>query len=252
MAYEQLIHICSDLLNSSRTVPLCDLGKQIIILSQTINSLSQTHNARRVEEDVAQNLLNQGTLSSIDVRQVPDYKKDIISLNDVSIPVFKEIKCSVVDEPTDVPNAKLYYIKEFKQYGIRINGHLLHGDIGIIGNKEYLMCKHGNGCHIVLEGRICPRYHNVRDLVKLRSQLSQENYQKIIDHYRIPYFHRTSFQTATKRDGKIKHQIKQRQIGNRSTLYYDLERECDFDIDYRPLQLAHDMLIWLILTELKK
>ncbi len=216
-----LTEFCDKLLFEANKGTLLSLGRQIVTLSQVMNSMIDIYNKRRITE--------------------PTEKEPDPIVSD-SIPHL------TVESPTEVPDAKLYYVKQYEQYAVRINGHLIHGNIGIIGNKQSTSCKYHNKCKTVLSGKICKYYHDVSELVHLRGLLTCEAYQKIMRHYKIPYFSKQSFLHDTSSSCKV-YNCAQRKLGNRTSLEYDICKDIHNDVDNRPLQLAHDMLIWLVMCK---
>jgi hypothetical protein len=162
------------------------------------------------------------------------------NLINVNIAPNIPIKVISVNSLYDIPITPMYWINDICQFGININGVVLRGNIGNIfdkshiqsGNKisQTIICKYGNTCKLIMNGKLCKFYHDPCDLLKIyKSGLMTRN---IYDIYKS--LHRNFINTSWLHTNiyNNKKNINMRHFGSRNTL------KCDFDL----MNLNHDIL----------
>jgi hypothetical protein len=170
--------------------------------------------------------------------------------------------CSPNDEMTeivDIATSNLTWIPELNQYGLKINGILIRGNLAniydkkIIYNKnvnthQIVFCGDGNTCQKILKEEYCKFYHDPLDLLELKNQgkISKEFYKKHIVEY-PRNFSNTSWIYCDDQNKKNKYM---RIIGAKQNLDYDAKTLRLTDpIYYKQIiedlkqQIMHDILV---------
>ena len=161
---------------------------------------------------------------------------------------------SVVDSPSDIPNSPIYWIKNINQFGIRVGGTLLRGNVGNVYYKKHiqdnydvrqtLICKYGNKCKSLFEKRKCKFYHDPVDLLQLLNcgLITKQTYKRQNTHRN---FMNTSWMMTdmptNKKNASMRH------FGSRNTLRYEFDlmsiENGNHGIQNFKHQLMHDILV---------
>lgn len=174
--------------------------------------------------------------SSLGILQVlnPLESKEIIK--GVSIPI------TIVDKLQDIPTAKIYYIKEFKQYAMNINGVVIRGNIGNIveyQSEHSTYCDYGIYCKSLKNNKTCNYYHDPTDYIDLKIPVPNIKKNFTVGSWLYS-------QTKTPRTHYTRH------IGSYDKLAHDLNtiKKTQFreELQNRECQLMHDLLIYMILV----
>ena len=159
---------------------------------------------------------------------------------------------------TDIPNTELFWLKDFKQFAIQINGIILKGNIGNIFSRgedpiNILNCKELH-CDKLLSNNICDPcnyYHHPEQLVLLykKNKLTFDTLEFYLN--RPKNFDKNSFLYCNK--PICKKNIRLRHFGNRETLVQDLElnylRNKESVENFKE-QVFHDILILMAINQL--
>ena len=171
----------------------------------------------------------------------PDQKYKFVA-PDVRLPVV------IIDNINDLPDYNLYYLKEFDQFAIKINGHIFRGNIGNIinsnipnkkNNKLLITCMYGKECTHIDKNK-CTFYHDVLDYKKYNTTILQERLDKQI-HIRN-FQDKSWLYTPEAQNIKNKHM---RHIGSRNRLSMDIPLIADIEKNLIKDQLIHDLLVSL-------
>ena len=170
------------------------------------------------------------------------------------------IKVIPVNSIHDIPRTPIYWINNISQFGININGVLFRGNIGNIYNKSHIrsgnkisqtvICKYGNSCKSIIEGKLCKFYHDPHSLLKIYESnlISHKTYNL----YKLS--HRNFINTSWIHTNiyNNKKNINMRHFGSRNTLKYDFNI---MDMESKQLtnihmqnykhQCIHDILVVL-------
>jgi hypothetical protein len=156
----------------------------------------------------------------------------------------------------DKPEGQLFYISDLNQYGIKIFGKELLGNIGHVYNKNLLKsgrtvlhqvidCKYGNNCRKILSQKYCKFFHEPFELKKLldKEQINDDFYKTCIGHSHNFLNINWLYSTDTVSKNKAT-----RQISSKETLGYDielmrLENSSKENIKKLQQQLMHDLLV---------
>lgn len=179
--------------------------------------------------------------------------------DDESQKFFKNVTYTELSSINEILNGKLYWIKDLKQYCIKINGKILYGDIGNIytkhmNNKNMIniyRCKNHNRCKNILKQKVCKFYH---DPIKLK-ELVDMNYITTKFYNKQISFPRNFINTSWLYDSYNNNNY-MRNIGSRSKILNDIEylkltkspQIINKLEDYKN-QTFHDLLIILLLEE---
>jgi hypothetical protein len=162
------------------------------------------------------------------------------SMNSVEIVPGIKIAASTIEHEKEIPSIlNVFYIKNLRQFGIRINGHLISGNIGNLcqyNDKSTSYCAYGTKCKNLIQDKKCRYYHPYNDYRVLGIRYPSEN---------IKNFTYGSWLYSKKKDEYYRH------IGNRATLLTDISNlkkvEFQREIQNREAQLMHDILVYLCL-----
>ena len=151
-----------------------------------------------------------------------DWKNISRSEKNYEVAPFVNIGVKYVDKVSDLPNYNMYYVKETNNFAFQINGVIFMGHIGNI-TKKPLQIKCNKKCK-----KNCPYYHNG-----------------------IRNFSTGCWLYTDKINNKTKNM---RHIGNRETLFQDIERigsspQKDNEIELWDAQIIHDILVTLALHQ---
>ena len=165
-----------------------------------------------------------------------DEKKNIV--DDISLPV------KTVENASDIPLSKIYYINSLKQYAINIEGVIIKGNIGNIMNyreKYTARCEYGIKCKNFSNKKPCEYYHEPEDYISVGIEVPDDN---IRNYTTGSWIYSTN---------KNPHAYYTRHIGSRDSLGYDLKMlnkiQYHEEIANREGQIIHDLLIYFILHE---
>lgn len=161
---------------------------------------------------------------------------------DIKLPV------TMVKSPNDLPDYNLYYLEDYDQFAIKINGHIFRGNIGNIitnnhinknNNKLVISCMYKQNCtHI--ENNNCTFYHDLIDYKKCTKDILQERYNKQI-HIRN-FQDKSWLYTNEPQNIKNRHM---RHVGSRNKLAIDIQLLSDMEKNMIRDQLIHDILVVL-------
>jgi len=160
----------------------------------------------------------------------------------VQIPVI------MVDTIKDLPNYNMFFIKDFAQFAIKINGQVLRGNIGHIdtNNKQCkrvkrntTKCIYNSGCDYI-DTNECSFYHDMLDYERYTPDvLEQRKKQNIhIRNYRNHNWLYTS-EPQNSKNNYMKH------IGSEDRLSTDIPLVSESEIDLLKDMLLHDLLVSL-------
>ena len=145
-----------------------------------------------------------------------------------------------------IPNTKLYWVDDIKQFAVRINNVIVRGNIGNIfpkdiSNKNLIKCQNGSKCINMIKNNMCSYLH---DPIEMKDIINQS---QIIRNYT-----NSSWMYASNSIDRKNRQM--RHIGNRSSLNHDIEKmskrdkkSIDNEIDMIINQVMHDLLILMAL-----
>jgi hypothetical protein len=164
----------------------------------------------------------------------PEEKKEIA--NNIDLPV------KIVEKECEIPISKLYYVKEYDQYAINIEGLIIRGNLSNIveyQTEKSARCEYGIECKSFKKNIPCKYYHDPDDYIKLNIPIPKDN----IRNYTVGSW-------LYSRNKRPKTYFT-RHIGSGDTILYDLVKlrkmQYKEEIDNREGQLIHDLLIYLIL-----
>ena len=171
----------------------------------------------------------------------PDQKYEKVAPG-VQIPVI------MVDTIEDLPNYNMFFIKEFAQFAIKINGQVLRGNVGHIYThskqckqikRNTIKCIYNSGCDYI-DTNDCSFYHDVLDYGKYTPDvLAQRKTQNIhVRNYRSQNWIYTS-EPQNSKNNYMKH------IGSEDKLSADISLVSESEIDILKDMLMHDILVSL-------
>lgn len=164
--------------------------------------------------------------SSVYIIEKEDTKlSDLQSLKIKDEEVAPGVRLQALEVPTVdfIPDTPLYRISSTGEWGIRVMGVPLIGQIGEISNgKKHLICRAR-----VHDIKSCPKHHAGDP-----------------PHWLPSMFMHCTQPLSTKN-------VNMRHVGNRSTLSTDIKRVQTAEIERRRAQLAHDLLIQLVLSKIE-
>jgi hypothetical protein len=154
----------------------------------------------------------------------------------------------IVQSFDKVPNTNIYYIEETKQFAVKINGVLLHGNIGEIYPKNaknvihVKKCSLQDSCKAFKNGK-CKYYHDIN--VKSKSKTNQ-------DTVHIRNF--TSCNWNHTKELKTSKNLHMRHFGSRSSLANDLDilkmdSSKNIEIEQFTATILHDLLVMAALNQ---
>jgi len=208
--------------------------EQIKSVSRRIEIIHRTC-LNKIEEHVNKTKLNEEKINMIGMHKwgiekyyhcpsiYTDTNVDIVPGIDTNVKIVKHIDM--------IPNAKIYWIEDIKQFAFRINNIVLKGNLGNIFAKgvssvNVVKCHHGSKC----ANNKCPYWHSP----------ATRNYTNASWVY--------SSDAINRKNRQMRH------IGSRGTLNHDLEKMSRWDneliddeVEMLISQTMHDLLILMSL-----
>lgn len=139
------------------------------------------------------------------------------------------ISLPVITVPTEdfIPDSQLYYIRSTDEFGVRINGTLIHGCVRDISQgQSSIKCRAGAACRVAR----CPWGHP--------SSVTDEGGPRTLQTWSPGTWIYTD--RALKKEN-----VHMRHIGNRGTLLPDIAAATRVELATRAQQTAHDLLVQL-------
>ncbi len=166
------------------------------------------------------------------------------------------MRVKTVKNINEVPNSKLYWVENIKQFAIRVNNILIRGNVGntyttkISHIKNTIKCKFGPECDEFISGSESPNctyYHDPLELVKDNIEVNKP----IIRNYT----NKSWLFTQTEINNKNKYM---KHLGSRDSLKTDVyklikanKNIVNNEIDMLINQSMHNLLILLVLSKNK-
>lgn len=155
-----------------------------------------------------------------------------------------KVNVNVVKTEDDIPNTPLYWIESLGQFGTRINGVLLRGNIGNIQTTPIRSCSKGINCPFLRKGKYCKYYHDIRDVKSVRevTEIPEDTYlmySKPRNYLNVSWLYTKGLKTQKNKNMRF--------FGSRNTLKTDIQIESiENKTDWIGLQrdqTFHDLLV---------
>lgn len=161
-------------------------------------------------------------------------------LPSVTIPVHR------VQTREAIPVHPLYYVENEKQFATNIAGCIVAGHIGNIAERNAprtAACQYRQECSTLLSGRCCDYWHAPQDYLAAGQQVPQKHWRN---------FTAGQFVYAGRAQLDKSSHYSARHVGSRAMMMVDLRRlargNYHEEIEARASQLAHDLLVFLVLN----
>lgn len=148
---------------------------------------------------------------------------------------------------SQIPNHPLYYIENEKQFAVNIAGCIVAGCIGDQEKRGGLrtgICQYGAQCEAIATGKSCDYWHDPHDFIAAGRQVPLEHWRNFTPG---SFVYSGSNMPISVADYSTRH------VGCRSALVRDMHRLARSnyaeEITTRASQLAHDILIYVLLNK---
>jgi hypothetical protein len=163
--------------------------------------------------------------SCLSILDRPDITRDeLLSIKPINSDIAPGVSLSAIPvmNADMIPDTQLYFVSETGEWGVRIMGQLITGQVGEIRQygKKHIPCRLCKP-HDKLS---CPMWHKDEVPGWLESQWIHTN------------------QPPSAKNKLMRH------VGSRSSLRYDIARLPPGEPDIRRRQLAHDLLVYLAIS----
>ena len=153
-----------------------------------------------------------------------------------------DLPCTVVETAADIPVSSLYYIKQLGQFALNVNGVVIRGSLGNVVERSAensARCEYGTECKSLLRNGTCKYYHDPTEYLKVGKPIAD-----VTRNFTVGSWLYCSNSKPSR--------YYTRHVGSRDTLQADLTRlkksQYRDEIFTREGQLAHDLLVYLILN----
>lgn len=207
--------------------------------------------------ELANTFYNNTTNNIVDIYKIFDpnnMQTESKSVNNINILNGINVLCDDIDTLDNLPNCRLYWIKNIKQFGIKINNHIIRGnraDIKFNNDVNDMPCN----CTKLIESKNCNNFHDpislnlIKDKIPIDIFINQINKNRSFNYN--SWYYSTNFK-LTKKITKVKRYILHPTIFKyKLTLIrnnYDKKLLDDY-VNTIGYQIMNDILYYLILYD---
>jgi len=243
---------------NKKDVEIDKYGKLIINdINVLLKELEYTYQEVKKFYDLSNKFYNTTTNNIVDIYRSFDSNnvtndQNMNNMNNMNIFSNINIQCDEIDSLQNLPNCRLYWIKNIKQFAIKINNNIIRGnkaDIKFNGNANDMPCN----CTKLEEKKNCANYHDPMHLITNKDNIPIDVFLQQLNKNRSfnynSWYYSTNFK-LTKKNTKIKRYyiyppiLKYKLTLMKNTYDKNLLEDYVNTIGY---QIINDLLYYLIL-----